>query len=201
MRWTESEPLMAHTSRRELRIGTWGRTAERSRCWPAGMVGASVSPVLGRWRQGILGYIVRLHKTLSKKKVTTPQTAQAYAKYSLNLGQRRRNGAEQGRSTGLACENWALVRSTEQNVIAKVSSSGNLVSRQLTDLTELLFSLPLLKQYQGLRRWGRSGKESLFHRQKLHGRKRKNKQKHFFLHREESTSFKVTLAFFVCPIF
>lgn len=83
------------------------------------MVGASVSPVLGRWRQGILGYIVRLHKTLSKKKVTTPQTAQAYAKYSLNLGLRRRNGAEQGgagaeqgrsraeqgRSTGLACEN------------------------------------------------------------------------------------------------
>lgn len=78
-----------------------------------------MSPVLGRWRQGILGYIVRLHKTLSKKKVTTPQTAQAYAKYSLNLGQRRRNGAEQGgagaeqgrsraeqgRSTGLACEN------------------------------------------------------------------------------------------------
>lgn len=76
---------------------------------------------------------------LIKHNVTTPQTVQAYTKYSINLGLSRK---KQGRSrdrTGVEQAPALLVRTeppprnTEQNVITKVNSFGNLVPRLLTD--------------------------------------------------------------------
>lgn len=66
-----------------------------------------MSPVLGRWRQGILGYIVRLHKTLSKKKgYHTPDSTGICKVLSKPGTEKEKRGgagwsrAEQGRSRG-----------------------------------------------------------------------------------------------------
>lgn len=118
---------------------------------------------------------------LIKHKVTTAQAAQAAQAYKVLYKPRTKQegtGVEQAPASLVRTEPPSF-RSTEQNASTKVNSSGNLVPR--------------------LHRLG-GGTQSFFHSQKLSGSKREKKTnnknpKHFFLHREQSMSSKVTLAF------
>lgn len=115
---------------------------------------------------------------LIKHKVTTAQAAQAYKVLYKPRTKQEGTGVEQAPASLVRTEPPSF-RSTEQNASTKVNSSGNLVPR--------------------LHRLG-GGTQSFFHSQKLSGSKREKKNnnknpKHFFLHREQSTSSKVTLAF------
>lgn len=115
---------------------------------------------------------------LIKHKVTTAQAAQAYKVLYKPRTKQEETGVEQAPASLVRTEPPSF-RSTEQNAITKVNSSGNLVPRLLTDWEMGCSLFFIARNYLAVR-----------------GKKTKNKNpKHFFLHREQSTSSKVTLAF------
>lgn len=118
---------------------------------------------------------------LIKHKVTTAQAAQAYKVLYKPGTKQEGTGVEQAPASLVRTEPPSL-RSTEQNAITKVNSSGDLVPRLLTDWEVGRSLFFIARNYLAVREKKKT--------------KTKNKNpKHFFLHREQSTSSKVTLAF------
>lgn len=116
---------------------------------------------------------------LIKHKVTTAQAAQAHKVLYKPRTKQEGTGVEQAPASLVRTEPPSF-RSTEQNAITKVNSSSNLVPRLLTDWEVERSLFFIARNYLAVR-----------------GKKKNNNKnpKHFFLHREQSTSSKVTLAF------